>query len=71
MPGYCRDIITNVVGGEFLAKLACLSSESGANTASGYSIVEAANQDAAAALAKGCPILEAGGCVEICQAMEL
>jgi len=31
----------------------------------GYSIIEAADLDAATKLAQGCPIFEDGGCVEI------
>jgi hypothetical protein len=39
----------------------------GANPVSGYSIIKADNLDAAVALAKGCPILQGGGTVEICE----
>ncbi len=47
------------------------SNGGGANPASGYSLVEAENDQAAAKIAKNCPILDAGGSVEICQAMEM
>lgn len=39
----------------------------GSNPVSGYSMVEAANQDAAAEMAKGCPILDDGGTVEVAE----
>ena len=37
----------------------------------GYSIVSAASLDAAAALAKNCPVLVAGGTVEVYEAQEM
>jgi hypothetical protein len=37
----------------------------------GYSILTAANLEAAADLAKGCPVLEGGGTVEIYEAMDM
>lgn len=43
----------------------------GANPVSGYSIVTAADHEAAAARAKGCPILESGGSVEVAEIHEL
>lgn len=44
----------------------------GANPVSGYTLVNAADMDAACAIAKGCPILEGGnGTVEIAEAMEM
>lgn len=43
----------------------------GSNPASGYSIVKAENQQAAEALAKQCPILAAGGSVEIAPIIEM
>ena len=43
----------------------------GSNPASGYSLVNAANAEEAANYAKNCPILQAGGSVEICEAMEM
>ncbi|MBK8458660.1 MAG: hypothetical protein IPL47_17285 [Phyllobacteriaceae bacterium] len=44
----------------------------GANPASGYSIVEAADMAAAVTMAKGCPILaDANGSVEIAEAMAM
>ncbi|WP_419906175.1 YciI family protein [Hoeflea sp.] len=43
----------------------------GANPLSGYSIVSADTIDAAVDMAKGCPILEGGGNVEVAEAMEM
>lgn len=43
----------------------------GANPASGYSLVEATDMDDALAKAKGCPILEAGGSVEVAEAIDM
>ena len=43
----------------------------GANPASGYSLLEAANLDDAIAKAKGCPILAAGGSVEVAEAFDM
>lgn len=42
----------------------------GPNPVSGYSIVEAASMDEAAAMAQGCPILESGT-VEITEIMDM
>lgn len=43
----------------------------GSNPASGYTLVEAASLDAALAVAKGCPILESGGSVEVAEAIDM
>ena len=45
----------------------------GAATAglSGYSVLQADSLDAAAALAKGCPVLEVGGTVEVYEALPM
>lgn len=43
----------------------------GANPASGYSIVSAGGVDDAAAKAKGCPILDSGGSVEVAEIVEM
>lgn len=44
----------------------------GSNPVSGYSLVNAADVDAAVEIAKGCPILEGGsGTVEVAEAMEM
>ena len=43
----------------------------GANPISGYSLIEASNLEDAHKKAKGCPILLAGGSIEIAQAMDM
>lgn len=43
----------------------------GSNPTSGYSVVKAADIDAACAIAKGCPIHDAGGSVEVAEVMEM
>ena len=48
-----------------------VASNGGANPASGYSLVEASSLDEALAKAKGCPILAAGGSVEVAEAIDM
>lgn len=48
-----------------------LASGGGANPLSGYSLIEASSLEDAHKKAKGCPILKAGGSVEIAQAMDM
>lgn len=48
-----------------------VSSGGGSNPASGYSVLEADSLDAAAALAKGCPVLTIGGSVEVAEAIDM
>lgn len=48
-----------------------LSSGGGANPISGYSLIEATDLEDAHNKAKGCPILQAGGTIEIAQAMDM
>jgi len=43
----------------------------GANSASGYSIIHAADIDDAAEKAKGCPIHNNGGSVEVAEIIEM
>ncbi|MEM7303107.1 MAG: hypothetical protein AAF468_18660 [Pseudomonadota bacterium] len=43
----------------------------GANPASGYSLVSADTMDAAVEMAKGCPILDDGGSVEVAETFEM
>ena len=43
----------------------------GANPVSGYTVVNAASQDEANAIAKGCPILVAGGSVEVAVLLDM
>ena len=44
---------------------------SGAGDASGYSIIEADSLDAAADLAKGCPVLQGGASVSVYETFEV
>lgn len=48
-----------------------VSDDGGTNPASGYSLIQADNIEAAIALAKGCPILNADGSVEVAAATEM
>lgn len=43
----------------------------GPNPISGYSLFEAANLAEAHKIAKGCPLLQSGGTIEIAQAMDM
>ncbi len=43
----------------------------GANPASGYSLIEASDLNDAVAKAKGCPILEGGGSIELAEAHDM
>lgn len=43
----------------------------GANPLTGYSLITASDLDDAVALAKGCPILAAGGTVEVAEAIDM
>jgi hypothetical protein len=43
----------------------------GANPASGYSLISASSLEDAHAKARGCPLLKAGGTVEIAQAFDM
>ena len=48
-----------------------LESGGGANPASGYSLIEASSLEDAHQKAKGCPLLQAGGTIEIAEAMDM
>ena len=48
-----------------------VANNGGANPATGYSLISANSLDAALALAKGCPILEAEGTVEVAEAIKM
>ena len=48
-----------------------VTDDGGANPVSGYSLIEATGDDDAIAKAKGCPILEAGGSIEVAEAMDM
>lgn len=46
--------------------------DGGANPVSGYSVIEAADMDAAVTLAKGCPmVVDASGSVEVAELVEM
>jgi len=48
-----------------------VTKDGGPNPVSGYSLVEAKDYEAAAALAGGCPLLVDGGSVEVAQVMDM
>lgn len=48
-----------------------VTDDGGANPASGYGLFEAADMDDALAKAKGCPVLDAGGTVEVAEAIDM
>ena len=43
----------------------------GANPTSGYSLIEASDIDDAVAKAKGCPIRDVGGSIEVAEALDM
>ena len=43
----------------------------GTNPLSGYSIITASDIDAALTLAKGCPVLDSGGSVEVAETIDM
>ncbi len=48
-----------------------VTNNGGANPASGYSLIEASDVDDAIAKAKGCPVLDSGGSVELAEAFDM
>ncbi len=48
-----------------------VSGDGGANPVSGYGIFDASDRDDAIAKAKGCPILQAGGSVELADIIDM
>ncbi|MVA96331.1 hypothetical protein GN330_03605 [Nitratireductor sp. CAU 1489] len=48
-----------------------VADDGGANPTSGYSLVNAADMDDALAKAKGCPILDAGGSIEVAETLDM
>ena len=48
-----------------------VTNDGGANPASGYSLIEAGDLDDALRKARECPILEAGGSVELAEAFDM
>ncbi len=47
-----------------------VASGGGANPVSGYSVIKAASLDAAVKLALGCPVLQGGATIEVCETFE-
>jgi hypothetical protein len=48
-----------------------VTTDGGANPMSGYGLFEAADLDDALAKAKGCPILQANGSIEVAEAIDM
>lgn len=48
-----------------------VTADGGSNPASGYSLIEANNVEEAISKARACPILEAGGSVELAEALDM
>ncbi|MCV2881737.1 hypothetical protein [Actibacterium sp. XHP0104] len=62
----------NPVGQSYTVATGGVADNGGANPISGYSLVEAADMDAAISMAKGCPMVVQGtGSVEVAQAIEM
>ena len=61
----------NPVGKSSTVSAKGVEDHGGSNPVSGYTVVEAASKDAAIGHAKGCPILENGGSVEVTEIMEI
>ncbi|HZP94974.1 MAG TPA: hypothetical protein VFC31_01370 [Candidatus Limnocylindria bacterium] len=47
-----------------------VTSGGGANPVSGYSVIKAASLDDAVKLAQGCPVLQGGATIEVCETFE-
>ena len=65
------DLTVRPVGQSSTVKSDGSLASGGANPASGYSLIEASSLEDAHQKAKGCPLLKAGGTVEIAQAMDM
>lgn len=48
-----------------------VADDGGSNPLSGYTLIEADTMDAAIEMAKGCPILEGGGSVEVAPTIDM
>lgn len=53
-----------------IASTGRITNGGGKNPVSGYSIINAKDIDAAAKLAKGCPIVKSGGSIEVCETFD-
>lgn len=60
----------NPVGQSWTVSASGVSHDGGANPLSGFTVIRADSMDAAAAMAKGCPIVGTGS-VEIAEVMEM
>jgi hypothetical protein len=62
----------NPVGAaKMIAANGAVSDGGGANPLTGYSVIKAGSLDAAVAMAKGCPILAAGGSIQVCETFDV
>ena len=74
MEGIGADLVDggNPVGMSKTVTVSGVEDNGGSNPMSGYTLINAADIDAACDVAKGCPILEnGGGTVEVAEAMEM
>ncbi|PWE32666.1 hypothetical protein DDZ14_09760 [Maritimibacter sp. 55A14] len=61
----------NPLGGSRIVTSAGVAEDGGPNPVSGYTVVEAPDFDTALKMARGCPMLDHGGTVEVAEAIEL
>ncbi|WP_372602948.1 hypothetical protein [Actibacterium sp.] len=62
----------NPVGQSYTVSPGGVADNGGANPVSGYSLIEAADLDAALAMAKDCPmVVDGSGSVEVAQALDM
>ena len=61
----------NPVGQSMTVTASGVEDNGGSNPLSGYSLISAETMDEAIEHAKGCPILDDGGSVEVAQAMDM
>jgi hypothetical protein len=54
-----------------IASNGSVASDGGANPVTGYTIITAAGIDAAVDMAKGCPILDGGGSIEVAETIPM
>lgn len=60
-----------VGNGKTVAADGSVSDGGGANPLTGYTVVQADDIDSAVSMAKGCPILDDGGSVEVAEAFDM
>ena len=61
----------NPVGPSKTVSASGVADDGGSNPLSGYTLIDAADIDAAVEHAKGCPILQDGGSVEVAEAIDM